>query len=235
MIREAFQEVNRFIAVSYFMQHIICKNLNMASKKIDVIYPPLPNFPYIPRENSPSKITFTYIGGLEVHKGIKNLLRAFHIATSKNKEIELLVCGSGTMERWIKNYIHNANLEKYIKVIGKVNFMKLYEIYQKTDIVIVPSLWPEPFGRVAMEALCAGRPVIVNPVGGLREQVIDGFNGFYVNCYNIHELAKGILDISETPRQILFQMGFKAREDVLKRFDSEIRAQKLLKVYELVV
>lgn len=235
MIREAFREVDRFIAISYFLKHIICKNLNMASKKMDVIYPPLPNLPYIPRKNSPSKITFTYIGGLEVHKGVKNLLRAFYIAISKNREIELLLCGSGAMEKWIKNYIRNANLEKHVKVVGRINFMKLYEIYQKTDIVIVPSLWPEPFGRVAMEALCAGRPVIVNPIGGLREQVINGFNGFYVNCYDIYELAKGILDISEIPRQKLLQMGLEARKEILKRFDSENRIRKLLRIYDSIV
>jgi glycosyltransferase involved in cell wall biosynthesis len=235
MISTAFQEVDQFIAISYFLKKTICKNLNISSKKVEVIYPPLPNLPYVPRENNSSKITFTYIGALEAHKGVKNLLRAFHIAINRNREIMLLLCGSGGLKKWLKNYIRSANLEKYVNVIGKVDPVKLYDIYQRTDVVVVPSLWFEPFGRVVIEALCAGRPVVVNPIGGLREQIIDGFNGFYVNCYDIYELAKGVLNISKMPKQELLQMGLKAREDILKRFCSENRVYKLLRIYNSVI
>jgi glycosyltransferase involved in cell wall biosynthesis len=235
MTSTAFQEVDRFIAISHFLRDIICKNLNIPSKKVDVLYPPLPNLPYVPRENNSSKITFTFIGALEAHKGVKNLLRAFHIAIYRNKEIMLLLCGSGGMKKWLKDYIRSANLEQYIKVIGKVDLAKFYDIYQRTDVVVVPSLWPESFGRVAMEALCAGRPVVVNPIGGLREQIIDGFNGFYVDCYDIYKLAEGILNISNMPKKELIQMGLKAREDILKRLGSEKRVRKLIKIYNSVI
>ena len=235
VICSTFQEVDRFIAISCFVKDVICKNLNILSGKVDVIYPPLPNLPYIPRKDNSSKTTFAYIGGLETHKGVKNLLKAFHIAVNRNKRIELLICGSGGMEKWIKNYIRSANLDKYVKVTGKVDPMKFYDIYQRTDVIVVPSLWPEPFGRVAMEALCAGSPVVANPIGGLREQIIDGFNGFYVNCYDVKELAKGILNVSEMPKQKLLQMGLKAREDLLKRFSSKERIYKLLRIYDSVI
>jgi glycosyltransferase involved in cell wall biosynthesis len=85
------------------------------------------------------------------------------------------------------------------------------------------------------EALCAGRPVLVNPVGELKEQIINGFNGFYANCYNISELAEKIIKISGISKKELHGIGLEAKEDVLKRFGSEIRAQKLLKVYESVM
>ena len=235
LIFKTLQEVDRFITISNFVKSIICKNLKITPEKVDVIYPPLPDLPYIPRESNSSKITFTYIGALEAHKGVMNLLKAFHMAVSKNKDIELLLWGAGGMERWIRRYIHNADLEKYVRILGKVSYIKLHSLYQKTDVVIVPSLWPEPFGRVAIEALCAGRPVIVNPIGGLREQVIDGFNGFYVNCYDAHELARAILHISEIPKQKLLQIGLRARKDVLKRFNSENRIRKLLRIYDSVI
>jgi len=231
----AFQEVDQFIAISSFVKNVICKNLKILPEKVNIIYPPITDFSYVPRENSPLKMTFTYIGGLEAHKGVGNLLKAFHIAVNRNKKIELLLCGVGAMEKWIEEYIHSTNLERYVKLIGRVDPAKFYDIYQRTDVVVVPSLWPEPFGRVVVEALCAGRPVIVNPIGGLREQIIDGFNGFYVNCYDIHELARAILHISEIPRQKLLQMGLRARKDVLERFSPEKRIRKLLRAYELVI
>jgi len=73
------------------------------------------------------------------------------------------------MERRIRDYIHDANLGKYVRILGKIDYRRLHTVYQQTDVVVTPWLWPEPFARVVVEALCAGRPVIVNPVGGLKE------------------------------------------------------------------
>jgi glycosyltransferase involved in cell wall biosynthesis len=123
------------------------KNFKVSRERVNVIYPPLPDLPYIRREGYSSKITFTYIGRFEAHKGILNLLRAFRIALERNKAIELVLCGEGVMKKWIRDYIFNNNLVKYVKLIGKVDYRDLYKIYQRIDVVVVPSLWPEPFGR----------------------------------------------------------------------------------------
>lgn len=50
--------------------------------------------------------------------------------------------------------------------------------FEWADYVLVPSLLPEPFGRVAIEAFSIGRPVIASDAGGLQEIVNDGINGF---------------------------------------------------------
>jgi len=221
LILKTLQEVDRFIAVSNFVKSTICEHLGISPEKVDVIYTPLPNLPYIPREGSSRRITFTYIGALEAHKGVMNLLKAFHIAVSKDKNIKLLLCGTSGMERRIRDYIHDANFGKYVRILGKIDYARLHTVYQQTDVVVTPSLWPEPFARVVVEALCAGRPVIANPVGGLKEQIINNFNGFYVNCYDVNELAKGILNVSKTPSDELLQMGFRARKDALERFSPE--------------
>jgi len=232
LVKRKFQKVDRFIAISNFIKDVLSRKLRIAREKIEVIYPPLPEMPYVHRISSPSEVTFTYIGALEAHKGVMNLLRAFHLAVKNNKSIKLLIYGEGALYPRIREYISANRLTDKIEVLGRVSYKDLHRVYERTDVVVVPSLWPEPFGRVSAEALLAGRPVLINPVGGLKEQVIDGLTGFHANCYNIKAFARKIIEISSMPRAILHEMGLKAREHILTNFERRKRIERLIKIYE---
>jgi glycosyltransferase involved in cell wall biosynthesis len=235
MIRRKIKEVDQIIAISNFVKEVISSNLGLSSETIEVIHPPILEKSYIPKSRHFEEITFTYIGALEVHKGIMNLIRAFHKIIKKNNAVKLLICGAGSLEPHIKEYISRNGLTKYIRFLGKVNYKGIHQVYEETDVVVVPSLWPEPFGRVTIDSLIAGKPVIVNPVGGLKEQVEDGVSGFYVNCYKIDELTEKILEVASLPRQELEEVGIKARQYTLKKFNSEKRINRLISIYNKVL
>ena len=57
---------------------------------------------------------------------------------------------------------------------------------------VVPSVWPEPFGTVALEAMAAGRPVVASSVGGLAELVEDGVTGIQVPPGNVLALRNAL-------------------------------------------
>lgn len=65
--------------------------------------------------------------------------------------------------------IDGEQVKNNLTLVGWCNVRTEFE--QKADIVLVPSLWPEPFGRVAVEALVAGKIVLVSDIGGLPEAV----------------------------------------------------------------
>ena len=109
---------------------------------------------------------------------------------------------------------------------------KFCKTLESVDVVIVPSLWPEPFGRITSEAMLCGRPVIINPVGGLTEQVKDGLTGFYANAYDINMFAEKILDVSVVSRSELLVMGNRARDFVLTKFNNDLQVRALMKIYE---
>lgn len=46
-----------------------------------------------------------------------------------------------------------------------------------SDIIVVPSVWPEPLSRVLLEAAYFGKPVLASNVGGSSEVIVDGYNG----------------------------------------------------------
>ena len=140
--------------------------------------------------------------------------------------------GEGAQRKTLEERAEKKGIGSRVKFLGAVPYLEIPYYYHLADVVVVPSLWPEPFGRVSAEALLAGRPVLINPVGGLKEQVIDGLTGFHANCYNIKAFARKIIEISSMPRAILHEMGLKAREHILTNFERRKRIERLIKIYE---
>jgi glycosyltransferase involved in cell wall biosynthesis len=65
-----------------------------------------------------------------------------------------------------------------IEFTGWVNQERRDALLLEADVAVVPSIWPEPFGRIGAEAALAGVPVVAFDVGGVREWLLDGVNGF---------------------------------------------------------
>jgi|SRR5882724_2145245 len=100
------------------------------------------------------KFTILFVGRLVAEKGIKELLES---VTIWNKNIQLVIIGVGPLEAEIK--IQNEKI-KNMQFLGKVNNELLPLYYSGTDLLIVPSMHEEGFGRVILESLGCGTPVI---------------------------------------------------------------------------
>jgi len=105
--------------------------------------------------------------------------------------------------------------------------------YASSDIVVVPSL-QESWGLIATEAMASGRPVIASSVGGLREQVVDGFNGFLVPPRDPRAIADRILYFLENPSEVE-RMGLNGRRLAEERFDVEKRVNKIIELYDSLI
>jgi len=101
----------------------------------------------------------------------------------------------------------------------------LHKIYRHLDICVVPSLWPEPFGIVAVEAMACGRPVIATRVGGLQEIVVDGETGFLVDPGDSEGFAQKLELLMDDP-ELRARMGQKGRERALENFTYDHIVQK---------
>ena len=94
-------------------------------------------------------------------------------------------------------------------------------------LAVVPSVWEEPFGFVAIEAMSAGRPVVGYRVGGLPEIIEDGVNGRLVPRGNVEELARAVRELLDDEAEAR-RMGQAARERVERKFDSELMVDRYL-------
>lgn len=102
-----------------------------------------------------------FVGRLVTGKGIEELLEA----AKKTPNVTFLIIGDGPLQGEIVKIAGQKN----IKFVGKVDNNKLPAYYNAADVLIVPSTHEEGFGRVILEALSCGLPVIAANRGGIRE------------------------------------------------------------------
>jgi len=98
-----------------------------------------------------------------------------------------------------------------VKIFSWMNYEDLPGFYQDSDICVVPSLWPEPFGIAAVEAMACSKPVIASDIGGLKGIVEDGKTGFLVESGNAEKLAEKLVTFIEDAelRKKMGNEGFK--------------------------
>jgi len=97
-------------------------------------------------------------------------------------------------------------------------------------VVVMPSLWPEPFGLVGIEALAAGRPVIASATGGVGDWLEHGVSGLLVKPGDVQDLARALNQLLADPQRQR-AMGIAGREAVNARFSPERHVAAVLEAY----
>lgn len=147
---------------------------------------------------SENKTVFLYAGRILQQKGVKELIQAFLKAKEEVQGITLLLVGTGMFERRGKKIPYELEVEKLLEgesdivVTGFVSPDKMPGIYACADVGVVPSLWKEAFGMVALEMLGMNIPMIVAKTGGLIEIVDE-------SCAEIIDVKESFVeDLSRT-------------------------------------
>jgi len=164
--RKAIASIDLMITPSNYIRERLAQEVNLKTVT-------LPNFvPPPPEDISPIGYSdyFLFVGMLEIHKGILNLLELFK-ELRNDVNSKLLIVGEGSLKSYIKGFIERNSLGKLISYMGFVDDEKLYSLYRGASAVIMPSIWPENAPLVALEALSVGTPVIASNTGGLPEIV----------------------------------------------------------------
>jgi glycogen(starch) synthase len=114
-----------------------------------------------------------YAGRLVHEKGVQTLLRAVRPLRDAHPGLRLAVAGTGPYEAELRVLARRLRIARAVEFLGFVAETRLPALLGAADAVVVPSLY-EPFGIVALEAACAGAPLIVAETGGLCDVAADG-------------------------------------------------------------
>lgn len=135
------------------------------------------------REKLPKDaIMLSFFGQLSYSKGITNLLDVMIKLVKSNPKLYFCIAGDGELKSKIQDKI--KGLEGRIFLTGHINYKEIPSFYAASDIILIPSIWQEPFGRIAIEAMASGKPVIASSIGGLKDIVINGKTGLLADPYD---------------------------------------------------
>lgn len=165
------------------------------------------------------------VASLNPWKGQLEAIAALSVVIRQGINARLIVVGNGkecflkTLQRQVKD----CNLEQYVEFIGYVeNPMKFIRM---ADVVLICSRW-EGFGRVTVEAMLAGKPVIGTNSGATVELIHDGATGLLYDPGDYNELANKITYLYENPEKGL-ELGSAARVWAVDRFTQERYAMEV--------
>ncbi|MEX2593381.1 MAG: glycosyltransferase family 4 protein [Anditalea sp.] len=125
-----------------------------------------------------------FLGTLSKIKGVEWLIEQFQ---SLDFNASLIIGGRGQ-----KAYEERLKSLATHKDISFVGYVQSNEFYKMIDVLVVPSLWQEPLGMVAIEALSNNLPIIANKSGGLQETVIDRVNGLFCIASSPNSLGEAL-------------------------------------------
>lgn len=139
-------------------------------------------------EPYPFKIIF--VGRLMESKDPYTLIKA--IAILRDKDLALHIVGDGVERARVEGTISKLNLNNKVIMHGQINDKNKLSEMSTSDLLVLTSN-REGFGIVVTEAMAMKLPVIATNIGGIPEQIIDGYNGFLVPPKNESALAEKIL------------------------------------------
>lgn len=132
-------------------------------------------------KNSSQILRYGYMGRIAPEKGIELLLNA--ISHWDKPKYSLTIAGKGDIEYVQK--LSSSHCSENIKFIG---FVSAEDFFQQIDVLVVPSIWNEPFGRTIIEAYAHGVPVIASKRGGIPDLIDEGVTGYLFDPNKPEEL-----------------------------------------------
>jgi glycosyltransferase involved in cell wall biosynthesis len=113
--------------------------------------------------------------------------------------------------------IGQLGLETFVN-FEQATYREMPQLYERSDIVVYPTIGDEPYGLVPLEAMSCGRPIVASRSGGIPETVIDGVTGYIVPRNDPSALADRLFELLSSPH-LAARMGAAGRRHVEDNFN----------------
>ena len=180
---------------------------------------PYKNLQHVPDQNR--DLSLLYIGRLTAEKGVHTAIEALgHLQRQNMGKLKLTIVGDGEpeYEARLRQLVKSENVESLVTFMPAQPKEKLPALYQQADIFLFTSIWPEPFGRVIVEAMASGTTVVGAATGGAAEIMTDNENALLFAPGDAKDLADKLMKLITSPamREKLSKAG---RETAITKFD----------------
>ncbi len=165
------------------------------------------------------RIRISFFGYFGLHKGVETLIWALDVL--KDSRIELELIGGGQRENAYRALAEQLGRSAQVRFWGRIPNSEIEKGYAETDILCLPSVWPENQPVSICEAMACGIPVIASDLGGNGELIHHGVNGYLFRAGDKVDLADKLQRFLDDPDSII-KMGLRGQAMIRgKNFEAQ--------------
>lgn len=173
LIRAAVKRFRRVVACSGWVRGELARH----GIDAEVLLLPVPAPSARFRRRVTADPVFLFVGRLDREKGLELLIRAFARLRLVFPRGRLHIAGRGPLRGKLEGMVRAGGLADAVSFLGWLTPADVERHLEEAWAMVVPSLWAEPLGLVAIEAVVRGVPVVASAQGGLAEVVEHGVTG----------------------------------------------------------
>lgn len=222
---------DHIITISKSTKLELKKDFQYPTSKITVAYPGVDQRFKPGKKTNSNQITLLFLGGLKSRKNPQFLLKL--LANINRKDLKLIMAGTGPLLLELKKLTQSLNLTSQVKFTGFVKEEDKVKLYQKADILLLPSL-KEGFGMTITEAAACQVPAIGANHYSITEIIKDQQTGLLAKPNHLNDWSDKLIQLIKSDK-LRQQMGKQAQKYVKKQFSWEKNIKTHLKVYNQLI
>jgi glycosyltransferase involved in cell wall biosynthesis len=170
-----------------------------------------------------------FLGYVGKRKGIFELLKALSLLKDSLPDIRLAICGDGQLDS-ARKMADELGISPNVEFHGWIGAEQRAKEFARASIFTLPS-YDEGVPMAMLEAMAAGKAIVVTPVGGIPEVIKDRENGLLVPPGDPHALAQALREILEDS-SLRKMLAENAERTVEVRFSPSVVLGQLSRIYE---
>jgi glycosyltransferase involved in cell wall biosynthesis len=245
MEREAMEKADYVITVDRRLKEYIISEFSFPQKKITILYNAVDTNTFGPVTER-EQLELKKMLGFDVNHHVVLVPRRlvekngviYAVQAMKyleNEKVNLIVAGEGPEK---EKLVKEASNDQRVKFLGTIPHDKILHYYKMADIVLIPSITSheiqEATSLAMLEGMACGKVVICSNIGGMREVILNGENGFLVPEKEPLEIAR-IIKAAIEGEYSMEKIGDKARGYVLEKHSFMSHTKKVATIYSDVI
>lgn len=170
------------------------------------------------------------------HRRLEDIIRAVRDLVQHGQDVMYLIVGRASQDptyaEYLRREVHACGLtEEQVRFAGEVSERELVDCYHASDAFVWASDENQTWGLAGMEAMAAGKPVIVSDASGLAEVLTDGENALLVSPRSPQAIADNLNKLISNPG-LAAHLGCRAQQLVRENFSWQKNAAELVALFE---
>lgn len=176
----------------------------------------------------PGEKVVAFIGQIASWKGVADFIEAAGAFRAQGTKTVFIIVGDvifgGSQEQRYRTDILRLAADRGVRYLGRRT--DIDDIIKGIDILVLPSIKPDPCPLVVLEAMAAGKPVIATGHGGPAEIITSGVDGVLYPASDVKALTAALAKLLSNPNEAL-ALGAAARQKIIERYSSKIFMKKI--------